>query len=288
MQKLGLNQLKERILILSPTVQGRLESELKTDDFQLIEKLGQGAFGKVYKAKSKKTNQLVALKQMDKQQIKNQGMYKQIQTEVKVMYTLDHPNIIKLYNHFEEEKSIFLVLEYAGGGQLWKILREVGRFDENTVKKYMADILLAVEYLHSQNPAIIHRDIKPENLILSEGRLKLIDFGWSNFKNNERNTYCGTLDYLAPEMILEKGHDEKLDIWSLGVLLYELITGKAPFGVSNLVNDQNEMRRQLEQNILQGKINFPNDFPVLAKDLNASGCRLEFFIKNFLIIIMLK
>lgn len=146
------------------------------------------------------------------------------------MYNLDHPNIIKLFNHFEEENYIYLMIEYAGGGQLWQKLKKEGRLDENTVKKYMADIILAVEYLHSQNPPIIHRDIKPENIMLDEtGRIKLVDFGWSNFKNRQRMTFCGTPDYLAPEMILEQGHDEKLDIWSIGVLTYELLTGKAPF-----------------------------------------------------------
>lgn len=100
------------------------------------------------------------------------------------MYNLDHPNIIKLFNHFEEENYIYLMIEYAGGGQLWQKLKKEGRLDENTVKKYMADIILAVEYLHSQNPPIIHRDIKPENIMLDEtGRIKLVDFGWSNFKN---------------------------------------------------------------------------------------------------------
>ncbi|EAR97251.2 plant dual-specificity MAP kinase kinase family domain protein (macronuclear) [Tetrahymena thermophila SB210] len=278
MQNIGLNQVKDRILILSPIVQGRLESELKTSDFQVLDRLGKGAFGKVYKTKLQKTGQIFALKQMEKQQILKQGMVKQIQTEVKVMYSLDHPNIIKLYNHFEEDAYIYLMIEYASGGQLWQKLTKEGRFDENTVKRYMADIILAVEYLHSQNPPIIHRDIKPENLILDEnGRVKLVDFGWSNFKNRLRMTYCGTLDYLAPEMILELGHDEKLDIWSLGVLIFELITGKAPFApkVENANIDQNQARQILEDNILKVKLDYPNDFPQLAKDLVNNLCKKE-------------
>lgn len=150
------------------------------------------------------------------------------------MYNLDHPNIIKLYNHFEEENFIYLMIEYAGGGQLYQKLKRDKRFDETTTKQYMADIILAVEYLHIQDPPIIHRDIKPENLILDEqGRVKLVDFGWSNFKNSQRTTYCGTQDYLAPEMILEQGHDEKLDIWGLGVLLYEFLTGRSPFAAKS-------------------------------------------------------
>ncbi|KAL4449335.1 hypothetical protein ABPG74_015717 [Tetrahymena malaccensis] len=278
MQNIGLNQVRDRILILSPIVQGRLESELKTSDFQVLDRLGKGAYGKVYKTKLQKTGQIFALKQMEKQQLLKQGMVKQIQTEVKVMYSLDHPNIIKLYNHFEEDAYIYLMIEYASGGQLWQKLTKERRFDENTVKRYMADIILAVEYLHSQNPPIIHRDIKPENLILDENeRVKLVDFGWSNFKNRQRMTYCGTLDYLAPEMILELGHDEKLDIWSLGVLIFELITGKAPFApkVENANIDQNQARQILEDNILKVKLDYPNDFPQLAKDLVNSLCKKE-------------
>ena len=152
------------------------------------------------------------------------------------MYYIDHPNIIKLYNHFEEEDYIYLLLEFASGGQLWHKLNQLTRFDEATVKHYMRDIISAVEYLHSKNPPIIHRDIKPENLLLdSKGHVKLADFGWSNvFTNTQRTTYCGTLDYLAPEMILETGHDVHLDIWSLGVLIFELLTGKAPFAPQNV------------------------------------------------------
>lgn len=105
----------------------------------------------------------------------------------------------------------------------------------------MRDIINAVEYLHSKKPPIIHRDIKPENLIFdNNGRVKLADFGWSNVLNENklRQTYCGTLDYLAPEMIQETGHDVQLDIWSLGVLIYELLTGRAPFAPTDKTLDQ--------------------------------------------------
>ena len=103
------------------------------------------------------------------------------------------------------------------------------------------DVITAVQYLHSNHPPIIHRDIKPENLLLDKNnKVKLagilmfsIDFGWSNFSNKPRKTYCGTVDYLAPEMIDKSGHDERLDIWCIGVLVYELLTGKTPFVVNN-------------------------------------------------------
>ena len=131
----------------------------------------------------------------------------------------------------------------------------------------MREIILAVEYLHSRDPPIIHRDIKPENLLLDkegrDGRIKLADFGWSNFFNPDRTrmTYCGTLDYLAPEMINQLGHTTSLDLWNLGVLLFELLTGGAPFQASN--------QAAMFEKILKVRITFPKNFPPLAKDLIA-------------------
>jgi len=126
-------------------------------------------------------------------------------------------------------------------------------------------LILALEYLHSRDPPIIHRDIKPENLLLDkegrDGRIKVADFGWSNFFNAERTrmTYCGTLDYLAPEMINQQGHTTSLDLWNLGVLLFELLTGSAPF--------QAPTQAAMFEKILKVRVAFPKNFPPLAKDL---------------------
>lgn len=102
-------------------------------------------------------------------------------------------------------------------------------FHEKEASKYIFEILKAVNYLHQLNPPVIHRDIKPENILFINGKVKLSDFGWSSIKNSVRHTFCGTRDYLAPEMILKSGHDEKLDVWTIGILTFELLTGKAPF-----------------------------------------------------------
>lgn len=96
------------------------------------------------------------------------------------------------------------------------------------------DVFKAVDYLHKQDPPIIHRDIKPENILMSHGHLKIADFGWSNLKDKVRTTFCGTPEYLAPEMLMEKGHNEKLDVWTLGVLLYEMLVGEPPFTPKNI------------------------------------------------------
>lgn len=266
---LQLNSVKERLIMLSPTVQGGVDRELTTNDFEILGNLGIGAFGKVYKVKNKRNKLIYAIKQISKKQIKAQKMVSQINNEIRIMYSVNHENIIKLFTHFEEDDYIYLVIEYAPGGQLWYKLNQTGRFDEETVKSYLRDIVLAVEYLHNREPAIIHRDIKPENLLLdSKNRVKLADFGWSNFfTDTKRITYCGTLDYLAPEMILELGHDKALDIWSLGVLIFELLTGKAPFAPPDKVADQKEKQKILEDNVVNVRLTFPNDFPQTAKDL---------------------
>ena len=134
----------------------------------------------------------------------------------------------------------------------------------------MFDVFKAVNYLHIQSPAIIHRDIKPENVLFVGSRLKLADFGWSNMKDRVRTTFCGTPDYLAPEMILERGHNEKLDVWTLGILTYELVIGKAPFSPSSSMKDKKAAHRQLEKNIMEKQPKFPSHCSKDAVDLIAA------------------
>jgi serine/threonine protein kinase len=182
--------------------------------------------------------------------------------EVQIMYKLDHPNIIKLFNHFEDNDSFYLILELASKGQLYTRLQRLGRLEERAAAQYIREVVSAVSYLHSLKPPIIHRDIKPENILLDSKDVgKLCDFGWSNFFNGTRKrmTYCGTPEYLAPEMIKQGGHDESLDLWNIGVLAYELLTGKPPFEGAN--------QSELYDNIVKVRINFPKDFSKLAKDL---------------------
>lgn len=131
----------------------------------------------------------------------------------------------------------------------------------------MYDIFKSVNYLHNQEPPIIHRDIKPENILFLNDNLKLADFGWSNMKDRVRTTFCGTPDYLAPEMVLEKGHTEKLDVWTLGVLMYELIIGNAPFSPKINSKDKKEIHKKLEQNILRNPPKFPSHVSIQARKL---------------------
>lgn len=268
---LQLNSVKERLLFLSPVVQAGWEKEASISDFDVMANLGQGAFGLVTKVQHKKSQVIYAIKQMDKKRLKNSGMIEQITTEIKIMYSLNHENIVKLFNHFEDDTNVYLIIDYAPGGQLWnKLQKSPGkRLPEKEVAVYVKDLVSALEYLHGKG--IIHRDIKPENLLIDgKGRLKLADFGWSNyFKSDaQRTTFCGTLDYLAPEMV-EVGHqhDHMVDIWAVGVLTYELLTGKSPFSPLNPSLKLKDVERGTQQNIVAVKFDYPKEFPPLAKDL---------------------
>jgi len=259
-----LNFVKKRILFLSPSVASGYENEPSKADFetQTGSTIGVGGFGKVYKVKHKVSRNVYAIKVISKAKIIENNLCDQMRLEVRIMYSLNHEHIIKLCNHFEDDDHFYLVVEYAPKGHLYAKLKLMGRFPERAAAQHMREVISAVQYLHSTSPPIIHRDIKPENVLLdSKERAKLCDFGWSNFFNpdSKRMTYCGTPEYLAPEMIEKKGHDQSIDLWNLGVLLFELLTGKPPFEGSN--------QRELFSNILKLKITFPKDFPALAKDL---------------------
>lgn len=140
-----------------------------------------------------------------------------------------HPNILRLHGYFHDEKRIFLIIEYAAKGELYKQLHRSGCFSEKRSSRYIAQMTDALIYLHKKH--VIHRDIKPENLLIGiDGELKIGDFGWSvHAPGNRRTTMCGTLDYLPPEMVEGREHTREVDLWALGVLTYEFIVGNPPF-----------------------------------------------------------
>jgi aurora kinase len=226
--------------------------------------LGEGSFGKVYLVKHKVTNAMYAIKAIDKRFKNNQEGKPYFRREIEIMYKVNHPNIVRLFSHFEDDNFCYFVMEYIAKGNLFTIKnkQKAKCFEASTVAYYMRDIISAVYYLHNMDPSIIHRDIKPENVLLHEdGKIKLTDFGWSNYIDGSevRSTYCGTPVYLAPEMIKEIGHDESLDIWCIGVLMFELLTGEIPFAGSTM--------NVLSDNIIKTKISWPKDMNLDAKDL---------------------
>ena len=209
------------------------------------------------------------MKVVAKKTIENYRMIDQLKNEVSIMSKLKHPCIIHLHTIFEDQKNIYFVLELAEEGHLYSRLQAVKKYTEDVAAKvgssftkYAFDVFRAVDYLHKQSPPIIHRDIKPENILFCDDHLKIADFGWSNLKDRVRTTFCGTPEYLAPEMLMEKGHNEKLDVWTLGVLLYEMLVGYSPFTPSMDGTDKSkskeEMYEKLKVNIVNCKVSYPD------------------------------
>ena len=266
-----LNKIKKRVLVLSPTVQAGLEREAVMQDFSKDNReIGKGGFGSVWKVLHKATQKIWCVKVIAKQGIIDQKLVGQMNREIEIMYLLNHPHCLRLKNHFEDDENFYLVMPLAAKGQLYRILRKARKFDERTTAQILRETISALQYLHSFDPPIIHRDLKPENLLLNEnGRIYLADFGWSNFKNDGdiRKTFCGTPEYIAPEMLKKEGHDHRIDIWSIGVLMFELLAGYSPFSAKS--------NQDLYQNIRKLKIHWPADMPPLAKNLISKILKLD-------------
>ncbi|KAI8626846.1 Pkinase-domain-containing protein [Xylariaceae sp. FL1651] len=201
--------------------------------FEIGRPLGKGKFGRVYLARERSSGFICALKVLHKSELSHGRVEKQVRREIEIQSNLRHPNILQLFGHFHDSKRVFLILEFAAKGELYKHLRRENRFPEWKASQYIAQMASALRYLHRKH--VIHRDIKPENILMGiHGEIKISDFGWSvHAPNSRRDTLCGTLDYLPPEMIrpgsAENSYNEKVDLWSLGVLTYEFLVGEAPF-----------------------------------------------------------
>jgi len=229
--------------------------------FEIGRPLGKGKFGRVYLARERSSGFICALKVLHKNEIKHGGVERQVRREIEIQSNLRHPNVLQLYGHFHDSKRIFLILEYAGKGELFKHLQRESRFPEWKAAQYIAQMAAALKYLHKKH--VMHRDIKPENILVGiHGELKIADFGWSvHAPNNRRKTMCGTLDYLPPEMIKPGGdnyYNEKVDIWSLGVLMYEFLVGEAPFEDTPVMT---------QRRIARCEMTVPNFVSPEAKDL---------------------
>ncbi|KAM3144140.1 hypothetical protein pb186bvf_003904 [Paramecium bursaria] len=243
--------------------------QIKKQDYQIIKELGDGSFGKVYLIAM--NNQNYALKTIKIQNLLKWQKVEQAKLELSIMYSLNHENIIKLHGHFEDEDYIYLLLDYIGGGDLFNLLKRQGTLSENQVIHYIRQVVEAFIYLHSLPKPVIHRDIKPENILVDENnKVKLADFGSANSIqtiDGKRQTYTGTQPYMSPEMLDGNEYDQRLDIWSIGVLIYELLTNKSPFTGDSIQQMDEQKKKLLIQNIKQAQIIFPVDFPPLAKDL---------------------
>ncbi|XP_061725343.1 serine/threonine-protein kinase MARK2-like isoform X3 [Cydia pomonella] len=228
----------------------RASEEPHIGKYKLLKTIGKGNFAKVKLAKHVPTGKEVAIKIIDKTQL-NPGSLQKLFREVRIMKMLDHPNIVKLFQVIETEKTLYLVMEYASGGEVFDYLVLHGRMKEKEARAKFRQIVSAVQYCHQKR--IIHRDLKAENLLLDgEMNIKIADFGFSNefTPGAKLDTFCGSPPYAAPELFQGKKYDgPEVDVWSLGVILYTLVSGSLPFDGSTL--------RELRERVLRGKYRIP-------------------------------
>lgn len=235
---------------------------IQKDELEILQTLGRGAFGRVKLVRHAGSNSAYALKCLVKSRIVENNLKEHVLNEKRVMLALDHPFILKLYSTYKDRKYLYFLVELALGGELFTYLRRKDRFDEPLARFYIASVVLVFQHMHSKR--IAYRDLKPENILLdTDGFMKLADFGLAKLVTDRTWTLCGTPDYLAPEIILNKGHDKAVDYWALGILIYELTAGSAPFFAHDPM--------QVYALIIQGNVKFPVYF---RYDRALSACAL--------------
>lgn len=222
------------------------------------ETLGTGSFGRVRLVQYKENLKHYALKILKKSEVIYLKQVEHVKTEKKLLEQIDHPFVVNLFGGFQDDKNLYLMMEFIIGGEFFSHLRKAGRFPNDTSRFYAAEITLVFEHLHNKH--ILYRDLKPENLLLdAEGHCKVTDFGFAKMVEYRTWTLCGTPEYLAPEIILSKGHGKAVDWWALGILVYEMLAGYPPF--------YDEDPLGIYQKILEGKIKFPWHMDRHSKDL---------------------
>ena len=212
--------------------------------------IGKGGYGKLYLSKNVIDNKEYAIKNISKKKMKEVGVdISVIKREIDVHIRITHPHIIKLFSFFEDRHNFYLAMEYAQKGNLYQLIQKKKGMDENEAFHYFIQVVSAIYFLHINGYA--HRDIKPENILLDKnGQVKLCDFGWCvNISKGERITFCGTYEYMAPEMINDELYDMGIDIWSLGVLLYGMIHGYSPFRAHHFQKDAKSAMKEIFMNI---------------------------------------
>ncbi|XP_051535326.1 serine/threonine-protein kinase MARK2-like isoform X9 [Myxocyprinus asiaticus] len=226
------------------------EEQPHIGNYRLLKTIGKGNFAKVKLARHVLTGKEVAVKIIDKTQLNSSSLQKLFR-EVRIMKLLNHPNIVKLFEVIETEKTLYLVMEYASGGEVFDYLVAHGRMKEKEARAKFRQIVSAVQYCHQK--CIVHRDLKAENLLLdADMNIKIADFGFSNefTVGNKLDTFCGSPPYAAPELFQGKKYDgPEVDVWSLGVILYTLVSGSLPFDGQNL--------KELRERVLRGKYRIP-------------------------------
>lgn len=249
--------------------------KMTATDFEHVKCLGKGAFGTVILVKQLSTGRLFAQKQLKKASLTVQSrLVEQAKTERQILESVNrHPFVVKLFYAFQDQAKLYLILEYAQGGELFHHLAMERTFTEEVSAFYMAEMVLALDFLHT-SLGVVYRDLKPENCLLdSKGHLLLTDFGLSKValdddgEKSRCNSVSGTIDYMAPEVVQGKSYDSAVDWWSLGALGYDLLTGSPPFSSNN--------HAKTEEKIVHGKLALPYYLSPDAKDFLTRLLRKE-------------
>ncbi|EKE41425.1 hypothetical protein ENUP19_0347G0050 [Entamoeba nuttalli] len=223
---------------------------VNSEDFDIISLIGKGAFGKVYLVKNKETQTLFAMKVIQKKQVIERDEVQHSLEEKNILAKIKHPFLVNLYCSFQTSVNLHYVIDYCPGGELYSLMKKEQTMNEKRTKFYAGQLVLALEHLHNQG--IIYRDVKPENiLICADGYIRLTDFGLSKMgisDNSKTATFCGTPEYLAPEVIQNVAYTNAIDWWGLGVLIYEMLYGTVPFYDENI--------QRLYHNILYNQVTF--------------------------------
>ncbi|KAF9519393.1 hypothetical protein BS47DRAFT_1337145 [Hydnum rufescens UP504] len=243
---------------------------LTIESFDLLNLIGKGSFGKVMQVKKKDTGRIYALKTIRKAHIASRpGEITHILAERTVLALVNNPFIVPLKFSFQNPDKLYLVMSFVNGGELFYHLQREGRFDQVRSRFYAAELLCALEHLHSFN--VVYRDLKPENILLDfTGHIALCDFGLCKLnmtEDSKTNTFCGTPEYIAPELLESRGYTKTVDWWTLGVLIYEMLTGLPPF----YDQDVNKMY----QRILQDSLRFPEEMSPEAKAIISALLRRD-------------
>ncbi|KAK3363429.1 kinase-like domain-containing protein [Lasiosphaeria hispida] len=257
--------------------------KLALSDFQKVRTLGTGTFARVVLVRpahgtEEERSRVYALKILRKTEVIKLKQIDHVRHERRILSDVSgHPFITSFVASFSDHNFLYLLLDYIPGGELFTYLRKYRRFDEDMARFYAAEIVLVLEYLHEQQGGIAYRDMKPENLLLdAEGHIKLVDFGFAKRLGNnddehavETYTLCGTPEYLAPEVIHNKGHTTAVDWWALGILIYEFLTGYPPFWHSNPI--------EIYKQIVEKPVVFPHDPPTspAAQDIIRQLCTVD-------------
>ena len=235
--------------------------KLKVSDFQKLKLLGKGSFGEVYLVKFKKNNKIYAMKILDKNDIIEKHQEEHTKIERDLLTRINCPFIVNIKFAFQDKDNLYIITEFMQGGELFFHLHKEKRFKDEKAKFYIIEIILAIEYLHKNK--MLYRDLKPENVLIdTNGHIKLTDFGLSKIIQKPKEkayTICGTPQYLAPEVLSDKGYDCTVDWWSLGCVLYELLVGRSPFRI--LLGDS------LNEDFYKKKILIPDYVSDEAQDL---------------------